>query len=78
MLPNKHFLKFHVSERKHSIAAFFLMVGDTKLARDGVCVTLKNTKRWFLDMNRKRWGLEPYKEPSCTIPDNKQVCKYFF
>ena len=46
---------------------FFLMVGDTKLARNGVCVTLKNTKRWFLDMNRKRWCLEPYKEPSCPI-----------
>ena len=41
MLPNKHFLKFHVSERKHSIAAFFLMVGDTKLARNGVVCDIK-------------------------------------
>ena len=34
-------------------------------ARNGVCVTLKNTERWFLDMNRRRRCLEPYKEPSC-------------
>ena len=30
-----------------------------------MCVTLKNTERWFLDMNRRRRCLEPYKEPSC-------------
>ena len=67
-----------VKENTALLLFFFLMVGDTKLARNGVCVTLKNTKRWLLDMNRKRWCLEPYKQPSCTIPENKQVCKYFF
>lgn len=39
-----------------TLLLFFLMVGDIKLARY-VYLTSENTKRWLLDMRRKRFCL---------------------